>query len=405
VQYDFDVIIVGGGPAGATCALYATQAGLKVLLVDKSTFPRDKICGDSIPGKCHGFLRELGLLEVFERSPTNSIDGVLISSPNEEIARFNISQSDNKEPFGYTSKRYDFDNILFQAAKEQVEREEGFHVNDILFSGGQVYGIRGSRNQNQERSYTARVIVGADGFKSVVARKVGLWDHDPGHWAVATRGYYRGIEGIGSILEIHLIDDIIPGYFWIFPLQDGTANVGLGMIHRELKKRNMNLKETHIKATRSHLLEGRFRDAELLGKIRGSNLPLGSKRRTAHGNGFLLLGDAAGLIDPLTGEGIGNAMHSGKIAAEVLADVCGGQDYSDSRLREYEDRVWHEMGDALGLSYKLQRILRFRFLINLIIKKASGDESISNWIFDMLAGKSSRRAFLRPSAYWRLLTS
>ncbi|MEE9169644.1 MAG: NAD(P)/FAD-dependent oxidoreductase [bacterium] len=405
MQYDFDVIIVGGGPAGATCALYARQAGLKVLLVDKSTFPRDKICGDSIPGKCHGFLRELGLLEEFERSPTNSIDGVLISSPNEEIARFNVSQSDNKELFGYTCKRYDFDNILFQAAKEQVESEEGFHVNNILFSGGQVYGMRGSRNQNQEKSYTARVVVGADGFKSVVARKVGLWDHDPGHWAVATRGYYRGIEGIGSIFEIHLIDDIIPGYFWIFPLQDGTANVGLGMIHRELKKRNMNLKETHIKATGSPLLEGRFRDAELLGEIRGSNLPLGSKRRTAHGNGFLLLGDAAGLIDPFTGEGIGHAMHSGKIAAEVLADVCGGEDYSDSRLREYEDRVWQEMGDTLGVSYKLQRILRFRFLINLIIKKASGDESISSWIFDMLAGKSSKRAFLRPSAYWRLLTS
>ena len=404
MQYDFDIIIVGGGPAGATCALYAHRAGLNILLVDRKTFPRDKICGDAIPGKCITILKELDLLEPFNRTPKASMYGVSLSSPNKMMANIKCSNSNNGNGMvGHVCRRTDFDNVIFQAAKDKVATRENFVVTDVLQRNGQVIGIVGTTNHDNYEIFTARVVIGADGFKSVIARKMNLWDHDPDHWVVATRGYYSGIEGINASFEVHLVKDYVPGYFWIFPHEDGTANVGLGMLHRELKSRKLNLKEAHIEITKSPLLRNRFNNAQLIGDITGSNLPLGSKVRTAYGDGFILLGDAAGLIDPFTGEGIGNAMHSGKIAAEVLLNVCNGEDYSASRLREYQVRTWQEMGDTLRLSYKLQRLLKYDFILNLLVKRCTTSQFFADWIADMLVGKTPKNDFFTPKTFWRLL--
>ena len=403
MQYDFDIIIVGGGPAGATCALYAHRAGLKVLLVDKKKFPRDKICGDAIPGKCLTILEELGLVKPFKAKPKSSMYGVTLSSPNGNIAEIKCSNSNNGM-IGHVCRRTDFDDVIFQAAKEKVTTKENFSVTDVLQQNGQVTGIVGAaNNQSSYETYSARVVIGADGFKSIISRKTDLWEHDLDHWVVATRSYYQGIKGIDSSFEVHLLKDYVPGYFWIFPLADGTANVGLGMLHSELKTRKINLKEAHIQITKSSILSERFSDARLIGDIDGSNLPLGSKVRKAFGDGFILLGDAAGLIDPFTGEGIGNAMHSGKIAAEVLADVCKGEDYSASQLQVYQDRVWQEMGDTMRLSYKLQRLLKYDLLLNLLLRRCNKSKYFADWIAGMLVGQTSKQDFLTPKTIWRLL--
>ncbi len=402
MQYDFDIIIVGGGPAGATCALYAHRAGLKVLLIDKKKFPRDKICGDAIPGKCLTILEELGLVKQFKEKPKSSMYGVTLSSPNGNIAKIKCSNSNNGM-IGHVCRRTEFDDVIFQAAKEKVTTKENFYVTDVLQENGQVSGIVGAANQQSNyKTYSARVVIGADGFKSIISRKTDLWEHDPDHWVVATRSYYQGIKGIDSSFEVHLLKDYVPGYFWIFPLADGIANVGLGMLHSELKARKINLKEAHIQITKSSILKERFSDARLIGDISGSNLPLGSKVRKAFGDGFILLGDAAGLIDPFTGEGIGNAMHSGKIAAEVLADVCKGEDYSASQLQAYQDRVWQEMGDTMRLSYKLQRLLKYDLLLNLLLRRCNKSKYFADWIADMLVGQTSKQDFLTPKTIWRL---
>ena len=145
MQYDFDIIIVGGGPAGATCALYAHRAGLKVLLVDKKKFPRDKICGDAIPGKCLTILEELGLVKPFKAKPKSSMYGVTLSSPNGNIAEIKCSNSNNGM-IGHVCRRTDFDDVIFQAAKEKVTTKENFSVTDVLQPNGQVNGIVGAAN-------------------------------------------------------------------------------------------------------------------------------------------------------------------------------------------------------------------------------------------------------------------
>lgn len=404
---DFDLLIVGGGPAGATCALYAEGLGLRVLLVDKELFPRDKICGDVIPKKGIQCLRELELIAALERRPHLRAGGIIFSSPGGKIARIPFSSAHSNLPgyACYVCRREVFDDLLLQTARERVETREGFKVEDLLREGNRVCGVVGRDATGARLEFTARVVAGADGFNSTVARRQGLYDPDPDHWAVATRAYYRGVKGMTDAIEIHFVQSIQPGYFWIFPLDGGLVNVGLGMLHRELKKHGINLREAHLAATRTDFFRDRFAGAELVGSIAGWNLPLGSKRRQVHGDGFVLLGDAAGLVNSFSGEGIGNAMGSGKIAAQVLAEVCRGTDYSASALQHYADRLWAELGPALKLSRSLQRLARFHPLLDLVVDRAARNPEAREWIALMMAGAVSKKVLMSPLTYLRLLFS
>lgn len=382
MKYGYDAAIVGGGPGGATAALYGARFGLKVLVVDKKRFPRDKICGDAISEGCVTHLREFGLLKAVESAPHFAVNRAILSAPN------HVSVTVRSET-AFVCRRVVFDNILFQAVRKRCDTLEEFCVTDLMRSNGQVWGVKGQLPDGTIKEVTCKVVVGADGANSVVARKLGLNDRDPDHILVATRAYYKGIRGLSNALEIHFLESILPGYFWIFPLGDGTANVGLGMTRRVLKKQNATLKKVHVEATQSTAVGDRFQNAELVGRIRGWSLPVGSKRRTIHGDGYILVGDAAGLIDPVSGAGIPNAMRSGRIAAECLAGICRGYDYSAETLKSYSNRVWEVLGEELNLSYQLQRRLSSGALLNSVVARAAKRPEIADWIPGMI-GDSER---------------
>ncbi len=406
VKFDYDAIIVGGGPGGATAALYAERMGLKVLIVDKDVFPRDKICGDAISGKSVIYLNELGLIETLEKNDQVKVSSVIFSSPKGYSADIPFAPGVYDGVLnGYVCRREVYDNILFQEAKKKVDTRENFRVNDLLYHDDKIAGVRGEDADGNEVEITAPVVIGADGYKSIVARKLDLYDHDPDHLLVATRAYYRGVTGMGSAIELHYIEEMIPGYFWIFPLENGLTNVGLGMVHRALKQRGVKLKEAHVRATQSKFFRERFKDAELLGDIVGWNLPVGSKRRPVHGDGYMLIGDAAGLIDPFTGEGIGNAMASAKIAAEVLKAATTASDFSAAALRAYETKLWKRLGGELNLAYKLQKTARYKPLVNLVVKRAQDQPEVADWISGMMSGSISKRELLYPKTYFKLLFS
>ena len=338
MRYDYDLIIVGGGPAGATMALSAARENLRVLLVDKATFPRDKICGDAIPPRCHPILAEYGLADAIARVSHARVTGERVFTPTESL---HVSFGEQAQVI---CPRVHFDNILFQAAKSKVDTRENCTVLDLLRDDGQVCGIRARTDGDAPLDITAKIVAGADGFNSIVKRRAGLYHYQRPHWAVATRAYYRGVPISPTEFEIHYFDEIFPGYLWIFPVGDGRVNVGVGQFPSDRTQNRVSLRELHLTLVQHPLLNGRFDHAKMESRLRGWNLPLASIRRPLHGDGFILAGDAAGLVDPLWGHGIDNAMISGQIAGSVLGKICRGRDFSAAALQPYADAVWRELG-------------------------------------------------------------
>jgi geranylgeranyl reductase family protein len=406
MKNSYDMIIVGAGPAGSTAAIFAAQYGLNTLLLDKHSFPRDKICGDALSGKSVAILREMNLLEKIQALPGAFIQSITFSSPNHAAFNIDLKNTSLKDtPKGFVIRRQYFDELLFKEAKQKTETTiENFRVSDLIIEDGYVCGVSGTDLEtNTHREFRAKLVLGADGYKSIVARKLNLYDHDPKHWVVALRCYYENVKGLTDQIELHYVDEVIPGYFWIFPLENGYANIGIGMLHKYIKTRNVDLNQALQNSISSPYFRNRFSEARALEKPVGWNLPVGSKRRKSYGNGFMLLGDAAGLIDPFTGEGIGNAMYSGKYAVEIAENALDRNDMSEQFLRRYEDNLWAFIGNELKISSKLQKIGRFRFLLNFVIGKAARKAEISNVIAGMLANEVPRKELANPLFYLKLL--
>jgi len=401
----FDAIVVGGGPAGSTCTSFLGREGRDVLLLDKAKFPRDKTCGDGIGAKSVKIMRELGLTNAIEKSEHGEIYGVIFSSPNGRILEIPYPSKGMKSP-GYTCRRQIFDNILFENARKYATVMEQFSVNDLIMNGSKVIGVRGVDGDGKEMDFLGKVVVGADGANSAVANKVGLAKMDPKHHIVALRAYYRNVKGLSRNIELHFIESVIPGYFWIFPFESGVANVGIGMITYDMKKKNLNLKDLMAKAMNDNpLFKDRFAEAKQITEIKGWNLPLASAHRKAYGEGFVLIGDAASLIDPFTGEGVGNAMISGRLAAEVINKAIKIDNFSSDVLKEYEVNLWKELGNEIKTSYYLQRLGRFKPLLNFVINRAYKSKKVREAISGMLANEEAKKELVSPLFYLRLLFS
>ena len=371
----FDAIIVGAGPSGAIAAMYLAKAGKNVLLIDKANFPRDKICGDAQGRKAAAILKELGIYEDYTKIPGQKIYGIVISSPNGKSIDLDVEDRKNPAP-GYCHKRQIFDNYLFEsAAKTFKVKFKVFNATDILIEDGKVSGVIGKNESGQDETLRAKIILGCDGANSIVARKFNLNKNPSEHFLVATRGYYKNVRGMSDRIEIHMIKDLIPGYFWVFPLSDNEVNVGLGMIVKDKVEKGVNLVSAQNKVIAENpLFKERFKDSKLQGQIVAWNLPAASWHRKCYGNGFLLLGDAASLIDPLSGEGVGNAMISGRVAAAVAVEALQKNDFSENFLKKYDIELWKIIGEEVKASYRLQKIGKmFPHLINVLVEKASTD--------------------------------
>lgn len=406
MEDSFDVIVVGGGPGGSACCAFLSKKGLKVLLLEKAKFPRDKTCGDAISGKALRTLRELGLIDQVEANPHAKIGGIIFSAPNGSIADVPFPANREGGATGYCTRREVYDNILFQNAKKSVAQTiEGFVVTDLLRENGQVVGVKGmDSNDKQAKEFKAKVVVAADGAVSLIANKLGVGEQSPDHNCVALRVYYSGIKDLTDRIEIHFVPELIPGYFWIFPLENGIANVGVGMVTSDMQKNKINLQEAMFKAIKENpLFKDRFADAKLLSPVKGWTLPFGSTKRKCAFAGCLLIGDAASLIDPFSGEGIGNAMVSGKIASEVIAEAFQANDFSEAFLKKHEDRVWQALGSELRTSYKLQKIGRIGFLLNFVVKRAANSAAVREEISSMLVNTGGKKELVSPLFYAKLL--
>ncbi len=399
----YDLIIVGAGPAGTSAALYARQHGLSALLLEKESFPRDKICGDAISGKSMTILQELGLLDEVQKLPGALIESILFGSPASYFTQIGLMGDKRKGvPSGLVIRREIFDTFLFNKASETCDTLQNFKVRDIEIDDDSVK-VSGVDSSGGNRAFSGRIAIGADGFNSIIARKMGLYRHEPEHWVVALRQYWRNVEMTGDCIEIHYTKTTQPGYFWIFPLENGMANVGVGMLHKTIKEKNIDLKDVLKQTINSQDFAARFKNAEKLEEPRGWNLPVGSTHRINHGKRFMLLGDAAGLIDPFTGEGIGNALFSAKYAVETAAAAIKQNDFSMAKLAVYDKLIWDRLGNELSVSTRLQKVGRIKLLLDFVIGKAQRNPEVRDIISGMMSNAIPKKQLANPLFYLKLL--
>ncbi len=366
----FDVIIVGAGPAGTSCALALKDSKLNILLVDKEEFPRDKICGDAIAGR--------SIKNLYKYAP-ELIDEIRSFEMKELISTTRIFIN-NKKPFNiywknesYCIKRYVFDALLLKHAiksNRTLTVKTNFKVDDVIKEVSKI--LVGNKKSNNY--YSANILVAADGSQSFLAKRLINLKIDHSNFSAAIRAYYSNVDGImPNQTEIHIYKKHMPGYFWIFPVGNNTANVGFGMLSKDISKRRINLKQSLTQIiSQNRQLNRRFHRAKIEGNIEGFGLALGSRKIELYGTNFLLVGDAASLIDPKSGDGISNAIESGIISATTIVNAHKINNFSEEILKNYKIDLDKKIGKELLTSTIILRLgtyLPFVFAIIPILMR------------------------------------
>ncbi len=334
---NFDVIICGAGPAGTTCALGLFNAGLNVALIDKQTFPREKVCGDAYGGYTHKILNTISTKFSIKLLAFNKgviIKNALFTSPKGR--EYNLPLIGN-----FTSvPRYAFDDFLLTMVKEETNTTvlENTSVQSVIVQTDKVTAILQDGNK-----ITAKIIVGCDGAHSVVQSALTYTRKTLTQTYPGIRAYYKNVQGLqNNRIEIYFLSSIPKGYLWIFPSTNGCANVGIGADKKMLAKKNINLrKEFHQLMENSPQFKQRFANAELVGEEKGWTIPIGyfNSKLSVSGNRVLLCGDAAAMVEPATGEGIGPAMSTGRFAAWQIKKCFATNDFSGRFMKKYDAQL------------------------------------------------------------------
>ncbi len=323
---DADVLVVGAGPGGSATAHALAQSGLDVLLLEKTSFPREKVCGDGLTPRAVKTLVDMGVdtgpASGFVRNRGLRIHGGghRLELPWPELADY--------PAYGLVRPRLDFDELLVRHAQRAGARlqERTTVTGPLLDSTGRVVGVTAKGPDRTAVEYRAPLVVAADGVSARLALGKGIRKRDDRPMGVAVRRYFTSPRSdddmLESWLELRAPDgSLLPGYGWVFGVGDGTSNVGLGILNTTTAWQNTDYKDLLARWTAGLPEEWQFRDEHATGPVRGGALPMGFNRAPHYADGLLLVGDAGGAVNPFNGEGIAYAMETGRLAAEVAAQA------------------------------------------------------------------------------------
>ena len=407
---DADVIVAGGGPAGAAAAFHLARAGQRVLVLDRQRFPRDKVCGDFVGPAALVECEALGITTRDGYRESNVIRQAAVHLDGDELIRRSLPDVAGLPSYGRVIPRLALDSWLLDAARGAGAmvldgcRVSGFDVD--------ADGVAVAVEQGREtRTVRGRLLLGADGSTSTVARVLRGGPPPDATRIIAVRAYYEGVSGLADQADLYFAAESFPGYYWLFPTGRDTANVGVGMVLETLPRTPDHLRELLLTLVQEDpALGARLQGARLVGKVVGWPLSTYDARLPVVGERVMLVGDAAGFINPLNGEGIQYALLSGRWAAETAGAALAAGDCSAAHLDAYALRARTELRYDMALAGVIVQAIRNRHLtpvwlqaLRVISARASADREYAEICGGILAGLTPARDALSAKIVGRTI--
>ena len=392
INFDCDVLVSGGGPAGSGIAFHLTKLGLKVIVAEAEKFPRDKVCGDAVSPIAINELHQMGITEneVFKKANEITKVGLFVEDNH---AIVNLVLPEHLSHHARIIPRFQLDNAIYETAKKMGAEflEQTRVLKFIVFPNKVVTTLQQGQ---KEFEITSKIIVGADGSRSVVRRLLRKETFDDDYQLVGLRAYYDDVSGPTDRMDVYFIKDNFPGIYWFFPEGKSGANIGLATLSKTFPQKQQQVKKLltdHISNNKD--IAERIGNGKLRHKIEGWPITFYDAKKEVTGNRVLLIGEAAGLINPLSGDGIQYALLSARWASEILKDCFEEDDFSNENLQPYKKILDKELGYDLAFSNLIVHFPRNKSLlpvwmkaVDILVARAKNDQKFGEIIVGISEG-------------------
>jgi len=407
---DSDVLVVGGGPAGSSIAHALATRGIDVMVVDRARFPRPKPCAEYLSPQASRILARMGALDEVERSGAAALAGIRVYAPNGSVIAGDFVAKHGYHGYrdrGLSIRREILDAILIERARHAGTRVvEGAKVTELLREPKGASRIRGVRMtaDDASREVQARVVVGADGLGSVVARRLGLTRRLRWPRRIALVTHYHGVKDVGEHGEMHVAPD---GYV-------GIADVGGGLTTVAAVfpvSRSREIARDRVEFLRRWLFDQRrlalrFASAERVTPVVATG-PFASYARRAWAPGAALVGDAADFFDPFTGEGIYAALRGGELLADHVSEMltAATPTLADAALREYDRARHREFGGKWIVERVIGAVVASPRLINRAARRLAARKDLADLLIGVTGNFVPAREIIRLGYVWNVFIS
>jgi geranylgeranyl reductase family protein len=388
-----DLVVVGAGPGGSSTAYHAAKAGLNTLVVDRQEFPRDKTCGDGLMPHAASEVALMGLADWLDEPHHGRFTGFNIYTRT-ALLRQNVPPTLHG-PKGYVVRRQETDaKLLERAVLAGAELHTGTRATDLLRStSGRVTGIEAVNGGDPGR-FDAPLVVVADGIGGFGGD--GMKAHQN---AVARRQYFRDVEGPDKQnLHVFITEDMNShgaGYGWVFYFGDGTANVGAGVSTASLSRTGRNLKNFYDRFLEEPQMMEWLRSATPEGPPRSWSLKMGMWGAKRYGQGVMAVGDAGSMVHPISGEGVGYAVESGRLAASWAHEAHARNDFSASVLSGYERQLRHRRAREHLSGYALVNLVPNLMMLEPLFKACEKDQDARRALVEAFTGDAPVYSLLK----------